>query len=209
MKALLMTALVAGCAVQWGCQQDQLLAEERVREEGDIQILRTAQPLPSQVDRLRAKWPETRALSFLHAKSQEGVVVGQWAAKRGTTDEIRNFGLRMTNDMVAIDDRVLSEARKLNLSLVPPAEIMDIIAAERGDTPLLDASAMETLSGSEFDYVLMLWAQSDRRMCVEVMYESRSQVGDGRVRDLLFQTIPVFRRQESTATYMLNKMPRY
>ncbi len=154
-----------------------------------------------------SNWQDNRILSILHAKNQEEVRMGQLAQANGSSQEVRRYGERLVRDHTDADNKVMSTARSINVTLMDSSEVDRMLLREKGmSAPARDPMTdLQSMRGSDFDRAFAQKMEEGHREVIQMVESARTSAQDSRVRGLLDQLLPTLREHEKMAADLANK----
>lgn len=150
----------------------------------------------------RSKSADARILSILHAKNQEEIEIGMLATDKGESSAVRHFGEELISDHRDCDDKVRRTAAAANINLLSASETDRIMAQEKGMTtpPPSPVTELRSLQPGSFDKAFAQKMLDGHRELIRTLENSRPNLSDSRVRELVDQTLPTLRKHEKMAT---------
>jgi putative membrane protein len=141
-------------------------------------------------------------LSQLHETDQTEIEVGRMAAKKGSTQDIRDFGKALEQDHSAADREVTALARKLSVELSPPAKPSSELEKKQNH----DGAVKEMLanvSGNTFDRDFLEAMQKDHESDIAKLTEAMNSTSDPRIKNLIAQLLPNLKHHQEMAEKLL------
>lgn len=154
--------------------------------------------------------PEVRVLSAMRMINEEEVTVGRLAKERGTTAAVREYGAMLEREHADSNQKVTDTARKAGITLMDPAQTKAALVNEmptgqqKTDAQRADCVAeLRALNGTEFDRVFATKMVDGHARAIEMIEQSRGQVTNAEVRNLLDGTLPSLREHKSRAEKLM------
>ena len=142
------------------------------------------------------KMTDERMVTLLHRVNQDEIAAGCLAQRKGTSTDIRNYGMRLLADHTRSDQDLMAAAKKAGVSPNDSA-----LTADDKEMVRVDRKRMEQLkrmSGREFDEAFAQELSRDHDHMVAMLRESRKQVS-APIRELVENTIPVLEEHKDLA----------
>jgi putative membrane protein len=136
-------------------------------------------------------------LSEIHRENLAEIAMGELAAARGGSAELRRFGDRLVRDHRLADRRIIAYARSRGIPLGPP------------DGPPEDREAMrralEQADELEFDRAFLMAMVEHHEKDIRTLTAARHQSGDRALRTLVVKLIPLLEQHRSIANILLQE----
>ena len=141
-------------------------------------------------------------LSQIHETDQTEMEVGRLAERKGSTEEVRNFGKTLAVDHSAADRKVTAVARELNVQLSPPAKpSADLEKKQNHDGAVKEMLA--NVSGNTFDRDFLEAMSKDHQHDVEKLTEVMNSTNDPKVKELIAELLPKLKHHQEMAEKLL------
>lgn len=151
-----------------------------------------AQTAPSIDERVSPT--DTRILSIMNAKNLEYARLGQLAAARGASDDVRQFGETLAQYHTACNAMVQQAAETARVTMLQPRDIRDVLARESGETMPFDvARELGSMTGAGFDQTFARRMLEGHREFIRLVERSRPDAESMAVRSLVDRTLPTLR----------------
>jgi len=138
---------------------------------------------------------ETELLSDIHSVDQMAVTTGELAQLRGTTPDIRNFGVLLVRDHRDAERRVQVLVNELGIHLIEP---MKKTPEELHAMQLLkqDLAKLQLLKGPQFDSAFIEQTGNMHRVFLAALQQGRRQLHPSPAKTLIDKLVPILQQHE-------------
>jgi len=145
----------------------------------------------------------TELLSEIHASDLTEITVGNLARSKGTTPEIRNFGVLLIRDHTDFDRRVQELAKKQDIQLADPKPTTPE-EEQRMELVKRGLSQLESLDGPKFDTFFFEFDGEAHRVLLRTLITGNQQLKPSAVKALITKIVPILRQHESLCRWCWN-----
>ena len=138
---------------------------------------------------------ETELLSEIHSINQMAITTGELAKLRGTTADIRNFGVLLVRDHRDADRRAQVLANELGIHLIEP---MQMTPEEQHAMQILgqDLAKLQLLSGPQFDRAFIGLTGNAHRVFLPVLQRGAEHLQSSSAKTLVNKLVPILQQHE-------------
>jgi putative membrane protein len=150
-----------------------------------------AAPAPSGVDVSASK-----LISEIHGINQTEMMMGQLAQSKGSTAQVRRYGLLLARDHRLGDDQLISLARDQRLGV-----------AATGTSPADQAMMLQLqgLSGKAFDRQFLADMKSGHEKAIAMLKGAQGQQVNPSVRDFVGKLLPILGQHRDLSQHLQGK----
>jgi putative membrane protein len=133
---------------------------------------------------------DTRILSVLHANNQELVRLGQLAAERAVSEDVRRFGEMLIREHSESDMEVQRAAEVVGVTLMRPRDTREMLAREKGESMVFDVGReLGALKGPAFDQTFARRMVEGHRETLRVLERARPDAESAEVGAIADRTL--------------------
>ena len=139
---------------------------------------------------------DERMVTLLHRVNQEEIAAGGLAQKKGTSADIRNYGMRLLADHTRSDQEVMAAAKRAGISPNDSALTAHDKEMMRVERTRMDQ--LKRMSGREFDEAFAQELSRDHDHMASMLRDNRKQVS-APIQELVENTLPVLEEHKDLA----------
>src|SRR5579872_7519 len=158
----------------------------------------TADTAKAMVNGAPAAGSPADVLSQIHATNEAEMKVGRLAEKKGSTEDVRNYGKELARDHSAADRKVIGLAKEEGIELAPPAGAsVDLQKKENHNGAV--AEMLANVSGNTFDRDFLEAMQKDHEKDIAKLTEAMNSTSDPKLKNLIAELLPKLKHHEEMA----------
>jgi putative membrane protein len=151
---------------------------------------------PGDVPRSALAPTDYKVVKCLHAMNDLDISAGELAAKKGSTQAVRDFGATLVSDHTMEDQRLLAYAKNAGID---PKRMKGEPPAYPMKQYLQNVDRLRTLTGPQFDHEFAVTMRDAAAQTIATIQTASPSISDSNLTALLDKRLPSLNRNYGTA----------